>query len=106
MPMGFIPFPEYPPMLFESIGFLNSMSIFMAFTVLMATMASASAVSAACASVTMLVTFGESLTKTGMVTFCLTALVMVFIIVGSVPTSSPNCLACGQLRLSSSAAAL
>ena len=63
--MGFIAGPDNPPILLAKTGWVVSMSIFIARTVLMATMASAPALTPASAICTMSATLGVNFNITG-----------------------------------------
>ena len=70
--MGFMAGPESPPRVLLSTGKAVSASMAMARTVFTAVRASAPALVAACANSTISVTFGDSLTITGLLVAALT----------------------------------
>ena len=104
-PTGFTHGPDNPPNLLLSSGLANSGSMTMALRVLIATTASPPASCTALPMSGRMCVFGVSLAQTGTLTADLTADTMSFTILGSVPTSIPYPLACGQDRFSSTALA-
>ena len=81
--IGLIAGPDSPPILFESIGRVVSISIFMALTVFMAVKASAPASTAATAKSAIFDTLGVNFTKTGFLTAFLTSLTTLVTVVES-----------------------
>src|SRR5512136_3061468 len=102
--MGKTAFPERPPNRFPRIGLPIGTEMRMAFTVLMATMASAPPRSAAAPISVMSVTFGVTFTQVGLPR-AFTARVHSSTRPGSVPRADPNPSAWGQERFSSKPAA-
>ena len=102
-PTGLMPGPERPPNLLLRTGLANSGWMTMALSVLIATTASPPASWTARPISVRICVLGVSLAQTGMETASLTADTIDPTIAGSVPTSIPYPLACGQDRFSSTA---
>ena len=103
--MGFMAGPESPPRVLLSTGRAVSVSMAMARTVFTAVRASAPAFVAALASSVMFVTFGDSLTITGLLVAALTWCTTWVSRFGFCPISEPVSFTCGHDTLSSTASA-
>ena len=104
-PTGLMHLPDSPQVLLLISGLANSGTITIAFSVFIATMASAPADSAADAICVRMWVLGVSFTHTGTDTASLTADTMPATTFGSVPNSMPYPCAWGQDRFSSTAQA-
>lgn len=104
-PTGLIPGPDSPPNLLLRTGLANSGWMTIALRVLIATTASPPASWTALPMSARMCVLGVSFDQTGMCTASFTAATILFTRAGSVPTSIPKPLACGQDRFSSTAQA-